>query len=68
MDALNVALLQLRPKRKGEPSRMKSGSLNSSSTFNDAKQEAIDEEEIGASEEGEEPVQGEELADDEGQR
>jgi hypothetical protein len=35
------------------------------STFNDAKQEAIDEEEIGASEEGEEPVQGEELADDE---
>jgi hypothetical protein len=33
--------------------------------FNDAKQEAMDEEEIGASEEGEEPVQGEELADDE---
>jgi hypothetical protein len=35
------------------------------STFNDAKQEVIDEEEIGAPEEGEEPVQGEEPADDE---
>ena len=35
------------------------------SIFNEAKQEVIDEEEIGAPEEGEEPVQGEEPADDE---
>ncbi|NLL98522.1 MAG: hypothetical protein GX223_04355, partial [Tepidanaerobacter sp.] len=70
MDALNAAIAAAEAAKESAETQQDVAEAVEAleaavSTFNDAKQEVIDEEEIGASEEGEEPVQGEELADDE---